>query len=85
MCKYPFATTLYGMGNNNTGAEGARWNNLIYTNCMGPLFVKNPWFAESILRDICERKNITVPGNADHSIAENSFCSTLRFIQKKTK
>ncbi|MBR4109786.1 MAG: hypothetical protein IKK41_05700 [Oscillospiraceae bacterium] len=81
----PLADTIYGRGNNGSGKDGARWKNLIYTNCLGPLFVKNPWFAESILRDICERKNITVPGNADHSIAENSFCSTLRFIQKKTK
>ena len=81
----PLADTIYGRGNNGTGTEGARWKNLIYTNCLGPLFVKNPWFAESILRDICERKNIPVPGNADRTIAENSFHSTLRFIQKKVK
>jgi CobQ-like glutamine amidotransferase family enzyme len=54
--KNPLATTIYGMGNNNTGAEGARWKNLIYTNCLGPLFVKNPWFAESILKDILLQK-----------------------------
>jgi CobQ-like glutamine amidotransferase family enzyme len=54
----PLGTTIYGMGNDNSGAEGARWKNVIYTNCLGPLFVKNPWFAESIIRDILLQKNI---------------------------
>lgn len=80
---HPLAETIYGRGNNGSGSEGARWKNLIYTNCLGPLFVKNPWFAESILKDICEKKNIEITGAANHTIAENSFRSTLRFIQKK--
>lgn len=79
----PLGETIYGRGNNGTGAEGARWNNLIYTNCLGPLFVKNPWFAEAIIKDICAKKSIEITGNADHTIAENSFRSTLRFIAKK--
>lgn len=79
----PLGNTIYGRGNNGTGYEGARWNNLIYTNCLGPLFVKNPWFAEAILRDICDKKSIEITGQADHKIAKDSFQSTLRFIQKK--
>lgn len=79
----PFGTTIYGRGNHNTGADGARYKNLIYTNCLGPLLVKNPWFAEHILRDIAAKKGIDVTGNADHSIARDSFASTLRFIAKK--
>ena len=79
----PLAKTIYGRGNNGTGADGARWKNLIYTNCLGPLFVKNPWFAEAILTDICAKKSIELTGRADHTIAENSFQSTLRFIAKK--
>ena len=82
--KTPLATTIYGMGNNNTGAEGARWKNLIYTNCLGPLFVKNPWFAESILKDILAAKGEAVETVLDHTIARNSFASTLAFIKKKT-
>lgn len=81
----PFGTTVYGRGNNGTGTEGARVGNLIYTNCLGPLFVKNPWFADSILRDICNKKGIEVSGKADFTIAKDSFSSTLRFIQKKTQ
>lgn len=82
--KNPLATTIYGMGNNNTGAEGARWKNLIYTNCLGPLFVKNPWFAESILKDILLQKAGFHPANK-YTIASDSFDATLDFIKDKPK
>ena len=79
----PLGTTLYGRGNNGTGAEGARWKNLIYTNCLGPLFVKNPWFGEAILKDICMKKFLGLTAPAVHPIASASFDSTLEFIQTK--
>lgn len=81
--KNPLATTIYGMGNNNTGAEGARYKNLIYTNCLGPLFVKNPWFAEQILKDICWAKGISVTAEGNYQIAKASFDATLKFIAEK--
>lgn len=81
----PLGTTLYGRGNNGTGSEGARWKNLIYTNCMGPLFVKNPWFAESIIKDILNAKGVALDTEVDHTIAVNSFNATLAFIEKKPK
>ena len=81
--KHPLATTLYGMGNNNSGAEGARWKNLIYTNCLGPLFVKNPWFAEGILKDILLQKELGIKSDSCHKIASDSFDSTLSFIDTK--
>jgi len=80
---YPLGTVIYGMGNNNSGAEGARWKNLIYTNCMGPLFVKNPWFAESILKDIIIKKYIGLQTNTDYLFASNAFDATIKFIKKK--
>jgi len=83
--KNPLATVIYGMGNNNTGAEGARWNNLIYTNCTGPLFVKNPWFAEEILKGIMIKKGIQITATGNHTIAKNAFDATLTFIQNKPK
>ena len=83
--KNPFTTTVYGMGNNNTGAEGARWKNLIYTNCLGPLFVKNPWFAEAILKDILQQKGVPCENSISHKIAQDSFRSTLAFIKQKTQ
>ena len=81
--KEPLATTLYGKGNNNTGTDGARWNNLIYTNCLGPLFVKNPWFAESILNEILVKKGLEAVTCEPDEIAKQSFQSTLRFIKEK--
>lgn len=81
--KQPSSQVLYGRGNNNTGTDGARYRNLIYTNCLGPLFVKNPWFAEDILKDICLSKFLHLSQKAPHSIASDSFDSTLRFIQTK--
>ena len=83
--KQPLGTTIYGMGNNNTGAEGARWKNLIYTNCMGPLFVKNPWFGEYILKDILNTKGLTISAEGSYPVAKASFDATLKFINEKPK
>lgn len=79
----PLGTTSYGRGNNGTGSEGARYKNLIYTNCLGPLFVKNPWFAEDILKDICLRKFLGLNQKKPHALAAESFDSTERFIKTK--
>ena len=38
----PFGRTVYGYGNNGGGAEGAISNNVIHTNALGPVLVKNP-------------------------------------------
>ena len=78
----PLATVLYGMGNNNSGNDGAVYKNLIYTNCLGPLFVKNPWFAEDILKNILIHK-IGINTSTDNTIADNSFNSTVSFIASK--
>ena len=83
--KNPLATTIYGMGNNNTGAEGARYKNLIYTNCLGPLFVKNPWFAETIIHDILRQKGFEMQPKLEHPIASASFKATLEFLASKPK
>lgn len=82
--RVPLGTTIYGRGNNNTGSEGARSKNLIYTNCLGPLLVKNPWFGEQLIRDILRRKNIELEVNVDHSLAVDSFNATIDFIKKKS-
>lgn len=83
--KQPLGSTIYGMGNNNTGAEGARWKNLIYTNCMGPLFVKNPWFGEYILKEIMKAKGEEISAEGNYPIAKASFDATLKFINEKPK
>lgn len=82
---HPFAKVLYGMGNNNSGVEGARQGNLIYTNCLGPLFVKNPRFAEAILKDICSRKGAEIQTSGSYPRADASFEATRKFIETKQK
>ncbi|MBP9989192.1 MAG: hypothetical protein KBT46_06800, partial [Ruminococcus sp.] len=43
---------IYGKGNNDSDkTEGAKKNNVIFTNALGPVFIKNPWFAEKIIND----------------------------------
>ncbi|MBQ7329085.1 MAG: cobalamin biosynthesis protein CobQ [Oscillospiraceae bacterium] len=83
--KQPLGTTVYGMGNNNTGAEGARYKNLIYTNCLGPLFVKNPWFGEYILKGIMRTKGVEISAEGCYPVAKASFDATLKFINEKPK
>ena len=78
----PLGRTLYGRGNDGRGDEGARYKNLIYTNCLGPLFVKNPWFAEDLIKNICLRKLGLNPG-LPQDLALNSFDTTLRFLESK--
>ena len=80
----PFGRTLYGRGNNGSGAEGAQYQNLIYTNCLGPLFVKNPWFAEDLIRKICLRRMGLAPKRSN-DLALASFDTTLNFLQRKQK
>lgn len=81
----PLGQTLYGHGNNNSGLEGARSQNLIYTNCLGPVFVKNPWWAEDIIKDICLRKFLGLRQKRPNRFASESFDSGLRFLQTKPK
>ena len=79
------AQTEYGYGNNGNNEEGAKYKNVIYTNCLGPVFVKNPWFAESILRDVCKAKEISISADIkpDYEIELASLESTKEFINKK--
>lgn len=79
----PIGQVLYGMGNCSDGSEGCRYKNLIYTNCLGPLFVKNPWFAESLLKDICLAKYLGIRAPGSYPLASASYDSTLRFIKQK--
>ena len=61
------------------------WNiggNLIFTNCLGPVFVKNPWWTEDILRDIVLQKHGVARGKA-YDLESASFDSCLRFTDTK--
>ena len=80
---HPLGRVLYGRGNNATGTEGARFRNLIYTNCLGPVFMKNPWWTEAILKDICLRKYLGVSQKRPNTLESNSFDACLQFTKTK--
>lgn len=81
----PLGTIKYGYGNNGQTTEGAIRDNIIFTNCLGPIFVKNPWFAEKILRTVCKQKGIEIPEDIhpNYEIETKSLESTKEFINKK--
>ncbi len=81
----PLGTIKYGYGNNGQADEGAINNNIIFTNCLGPVFVKNPWFAEKILRIVCKQKGIKISEDIhpNYEIETKSLESTKEFITRK--
>lgn len=80
-------TIKYGYGNNGTEQEGAKHKNLIFTNALGPVFVKNVWWTEKILTDIAEKKKIQVTPIPveEYEIEILSFNTTKKFIETKEK
>ena len=78
-------TIKYGYGNSGKTDEGAIKDNIVFSNCLGPLFVKNPWYTEKILRDICSKKQISISEDIkpNYEIELKSLESTKEFINKK--
>lgn len=61
-------TVIYGKGNNDEDmTEGARSNNVIFTNALGPVFVKNPWFAEMIINEALKATGRTAAKKVDNA------------------
>ena len=81
----PLGTLKYGYGNIGDTKEGVKKDNIIFTNCLGPVFVKNPWFAEKIIRNICSKKNISISNDIkpNYEIELNSLEACKEFINKK--
>lgn len=81
----PLGTIKYGYGNNGQTTEGVIKDNIIFTNCLGPVFVKNPWFAEKILRTVCNQKGIEISEDThpNYEIEIKSLESTKQFITSK--
>lgn len=82
--KNPLGTVIYGHGNNGKGSEGAVYKNLVFTNCLGPVFVKNPWWCDAVLKDVfLKKQGINV--DASYSFETASFNSCLEFTNRKPK
>lgn len=80
----PLAKTIYGYGNNNTGYEGMIKNNVIFTNTLGPVLVKNPWLCEYIFDLVIENKNLKVKKKkVEYDLENKSLDSSKEFINKK--
>lgn len=80
--KNPLGQTIYGRGNDGSGAEGARYRNLIYTNCLGPVFVKNPWWTQALVKELCLQK-LGIVQKRPNTLESQSFDACLRFTASK--
>lgn len=81
-----FGNVIYGRGNCGDGSEGARSGNIVFTNCLGPMMVKNPKVAASILKTAAKNKGIkNFSELSDESIEmENqSFELVKKFVENK--
>lgn len=81
-------TLEYGSGNNGIDekTEGAKYKNVIYTNALGPVFVKNPWYTELIIKNALKNRNIEIEKtlkDEDIYIEINSLEAIKRFINTK--
>ena len=80
---------IYGKGNNDRDqTEGVKYKNVIFTNALGPVFVKNPWYTEKIINEALKAKGCEPCEPLDESFFElerNSFKTVKRFIDQKTE
>lgn len=80
---------IYGKGNNdNDSTEGGKYKNAIFTNALGPVFVKNPWYTEKIINEALKAKGLESMKPVDEKFYElerNSFKAIGAFIKQKTE
>ncbi len=80
---------FYGKGNNDQDAtEGGKYKNAIFTNALGPVFVKNPWYTEKIINEALKAKGLETAAPIEEeffSIERHSFQSIESFIKQKTE
>ena len=83
----PLGRVLYGRGNSSDGkAEGAWRDNVIFTNALGPVCVKNPRFSARLLAQAAAAKGLKLEAALSPEQTERedaSFELIKRFIQKK--
>jgi len=85
----PLGTVIYGMGNNdvdNKSYEGMKYRNVIFTNELGPILVKNPWYTEKLIKEAMKNKGIEIETEIDKNdfcIEMNSLEAIKEFIKKK--
>ncbi|MCL1912436.1 MAG: hypothetical protein FWG10_00790 [Eubacteriaceae bacterium] len=82
----PLGISRYGFGNDKNGMEGIRKLNFFFTNFLGPVLVKNPWFAEEILKVAANNRGIDVDTSDDGYMLERlSNAEINRYIRIKAE
>lgn len=81
----PFGKVKYGYGNIGKEDEGARYKNLIFTNSLGPVLVKNPWLTEYLITLACKNKKINIKVKPKNDLEKKSLKSCKEFIKLKEK
>lgn len=81
---------IYGMGNNDVGntTEGAKYKNVIFTNALGPVLIKNPWYTEKLIKLAIENKGETINktiAKEEFEIEIKSMEAIKKFIDNKKK
>jgi len=82
----PFAHVIYGRGNCGGSDEGARSGNVVFTHLTGPVFTKNPFFIETVLKACAESAGIpadTTLDKADVALELASLEDIKTFIREK--
>lgn len=81
----PFATVRFGLDNtatlSNDGFDGARHGDLVWTNLLGPAFVRNPWLARALVEEAIGAQPGDLDAEWDLELA--SLEATRRFIAAK--
>lgn len=80
----PLGEVIYGYGNNGNKYEGMIKNNVIFTNTLGPVLVKNPWLCEYIFDIVIKNKDLKVKKKkVNYDLELKSLDSEIEFINKK--
>lgn len=80
----PLGNIKYGYGNNGTNVEGAKYKNVIFTNSLGPVLVKNPWLCEYLIKLVLKNKDIKIKTKKiNYDLETKSLESAKEFIDKK--
>lgn len=78
-----FGKIIYGYGNNGKN-EGARNKNLLFTNALGPVLVKNPWLTEYLINLALKNRGLKeINKKINFELELKSLESVKEFINKK--
>lgn len=87
----PFGLVIAGAGNNGRdGTEGARRDHVYATYLHGPILPKNPWLADTLLRQALERavggpvELAPLPGTTEEAAHEVALAKAIRNRGRRT-